>query len=367
MNLPRWGRWRKVLASLVFGAVAVCLAVFLWLKLEPVVRGCKSVSSAGYATKVIFHSGRYCLLSDLNWDKTGAPIIISKSNITLDLKGYTIRGNKEKLDQIGILLSDGITGVTIENGYIESVQVGIRAKEVRDVRISGVTFNSISWFGVHLNGAANSIANSKFTDIGVRDDGGEGDAYAVGIMAAGENFVLENNLFENVRRQPVPKDQTGEGVAIIVSENSSNFKIKNNNFVNTTDWLVDDLGIWVRGKGVSIESNNFSSLRRPIGGKFDEVNYIINNKIIVDNKFQSDDGALKKHAAVSVNMSDSSLLVIKNNSFSGYSCPVQVFSEIPKHLVLEDKNNIAVWPAGGKSCLSGVWRSDVINWPKPPK
>jgi hypothetical protein len=265
------------------------------------------------------------------------------------------------------LLSDGIRGVSIENGNIESVQVGIRAKEVHEVRVSGMNFNSISWLGLHINGYGNSVINSKFVDIGVRDDGGDGDAYAVGIMAAGANFLIENNNFKHIVRQPVLKEQLGEGVSIIVSENSSNFKIQKNTFVNTTDRTGDSLGIWARGKGMLIDSNKFLSFGRPIGGKLDEVNHVIGNEFLFPNRTQLGGDASNKHAAVSVNLRDSSLLVIKNNTFSGYYCPVQLFSEVPKHLALEAANNKADWPAGGRACMSGIWHSDVINWPEPPK
>ncbi len=361
------GRWGKALAGIVLTGAALCLGVVLWIKLEPVVRGCKSIPTAGKVTKVIFHSGRYCLLSDLNWDKAGAPIIISKSNITLDLNGFTIRGNKQKLNQVGILLSDGVSGVSIENGNIEFVQVGIRAKEVQQFRVSKVNFHSISWLGLHLNGSDNSVINSNFTDIGVRDDGSDGDAYAVGIMAAGDNFLIEKNTFSDIARQPVPQAQSGEGVSIIVSENSSNFKILNNTFKSVSSSSTENLGIWVRGKGILIASNKFISLGRPIGGKLDAANRVLGNEFKSPDSYKTNNGGSNKHAAVSVNMTDSSLLIIKNNIFSGYYCPVQLFSEVPKRLELDAENNRADWPAGGRACMSGVWHSDVINWPEPPK
>jgi hypothetical protein len=357
----------KILAGITLAGVVFCLLAFLWIKLEPAVRGCKSVSSAGRSVKVIFHSGRYCLLSDLNWDKSGAPIVISKSNIIFDLNGFAIRGNEKQPDQVGILLSDGVEGVSIENGSIESVQVGIRAQEVRDVRISGVKFSSISWVGVQLNGYAGQVQNSHFFDVGVRNDGGDGDAYAVAIMAGGEKFTIENNRFENVIRQPAPKEQEGEGVSIIISENSSDFKIRNNIFANPSNLYSNDIGIWVRGKNMLIDSNKFSSVKRPIAGKFDEVNYLLGNEFNFMGEFVSTDDGWIKHAAVAVNLTNSSLMVIKNNSFSGYSCPIQAFSEQPRHLALDADNNSAVWPVGGKSCLSGVWHSDEINWPEQPK
>lgn len=357
----------RMLLNVVLVALVLGLSALLWIKLEPVVRGCKSVSSAGKSVRVIFHSGRYCLLSDLNWDKSGAPIILSKSNIVFDLNGHTIRGNNRQPDQVGILVSEGVENVSIENGSIESFQVGIRAQEVRGVRISGVKLSSISWMGVQLNGVDGQVLNSQLIDIGGRDDGGEGDAYAVGVLAGGERFVIENNTFENVKRQPAPKDQVGEGVSILVSENSLNFKIRNNVFINSSKKYENYLGIWIRGRGMVMDSNQFVSVPRPVSGKFDQDNYLLGNDFNFADQPAPSQGGEMNHAAVALNLSNSSLMVLKNNSFTGYSCPIQVFSEDARPLALETENNRATWPVGGRSCQSGVWHSDLINWPQQPR
>jgi hypothetical protein len=100
-------------------------------------------------------SGKYYLTSDLTAVATGWNIVITASNVVLDLNGQRITGTGK---QSGILVNDA-SGVTIKNGGIGGLQLAVYLYAATDCIVDGVsattTSNSIS----DIFGVGNRILN----------------------------------------------------------------------------------------------------------------------------------------------------------------------------------------------------------------
>ncbi len=293
---------------------------------------CLAIPSDGMKTVEISKSGSYCLREDLPWDQSGVAIRISGESIKLDLNGHSIQGRDEVLNQIGVLVDEKSSGISIENGAIKSVQVGVRAGNVSDLRISDVDFQFISWFGVHVSGDNNAVLDSTFSNIGHFYDGQSGDAYAVAILAGGEKMTIQRNEFRNVVRQPVDPDWVGEGVSILVSEGSEDFRIEENLFFNNAERSKNTIGLWARIKNVAVLKNNFNNIERPVEGAYDGVVELQGNKFSTavhsPSRERNPPGQLKVTPAVAMKFSKGTSGVFVGNGFRGYSCPVKLSGEV---------------------------------------
>lgn len=332
---------------------------------------CSPVVSDGSAVVELDKSGLYCLNADLLWEQTGPAIRISGSNITLDLKKNIIQGNEDVPNQIGILVEEKSDDIWIKNGSVDSLEVGIRAQNVQKLSLESLDFVNISWFGAHVSGNENRVLDSRFSEIGYRDDGENDEAYAIGILGGGKSMLVENNIFNNVNRQPVDVNWVGEGVSILLSEGSDGFKILNNFFSTTLEKSPDTIGLWARTKNIVIKNNRFKNIYRPIEGAYEGATRLTGNEFEfekIDASKKEIIGARRKRGAVAMKISGSDKTVISENKFSGFTCPVLISSTVAVNLNLESKNNKAIWSNGRRFCNSGgVWHSNVINWPEPPK
>lgn len=356
-----WALWRTALLALV-----LCVGTHRLAWGESKSNSCFPIPVDGKGTVELTQSGRYCMNADLPWEKAGTAIHISGANISLNLKGNSLRGNKERPDQIGILVDNESKNISIENGSIEWVQVGIRAQDVRQLHVEELNLSNISWFGIHVSGGNNVIINSRFLDIGNLDDGGAGDAYAIGILAGGQSMVIQGNKFHNVLRQPVVAPEIGEGVSILLSEESNNISIVGNSISNDFDKIKDTIGLWARAENVTIDENQFNNIERPIEGAYGGMMALTRNVFKYAAKINKTNSQ-KKYRAVAMKFNDSSSGLIYKNDFSGYSCPIQISGEVMRLVVKSESNNV-VLPGGRRLCEGkGVWHADGIHWLSSPR
>jgi len=102
-----------------------------------------SIPSSGI---VISAPGTYVLGNDITWSPTGAgqAISIVSSDVTLDLKGYTLSSTTTQFNTIGILATQ-VANVTIKNGTIANLALnGIQCNKCVNVLIKKVTVDGLN-------------------------------------------------------------------------------------------------------------------------------------------------------------------------------------------------------------------------------
>lgn len=143
-----------------------------------------STASTGDGLFVIGASGNYELYTDLspvNVANTNPVILITASNVTLDLKGKSIFAPSTELNKItaAIEIADGVNNVTIRNGVIS----GIAGSD-------GITAPAdYSGYGILVNkNAATSITHVKLEDLTIFGCG------CFGVSISNCNDLTMNNV-----------------------------------------------------------------------------------------------------------------------------------------------------------------------------
>ena len=101
-------------------------------------------------------SGKYYLTSNLAAVGTGWSIVITASNVVLDLDGQVITG---AANQLGILI-DGASGVTVKNGgAARGLVFGVYLLNATDCTVENVSATTASTPITDVNGKGNRIVN----------------------------------------------------------------------------------------------------------------------------------------------------------------------------------------------------------------
>ena len=91
---------------------------------------------------------------------TGDGIVVGASGITIDLKGFTIRGDRD-LGDYGIDDSAGYDNITIKNGLIRNFYLGVDADGAADsVSVSSLVANGNSVYGILIVGDSAKVQSS---------------------------------------------------------------------------------------------------------------------------------------------------------------------------------------------------------------
>ncbi len=179
--------------------------------------------------------GHYCLTRDIIVAGAVIALTISTSDVSLDLGGFTVRGN-DAVGSYGIHITSGRTGIHISNGTVRDFQFGLDAGIALYVHIDEV--HAISNVrGIQL-GARNVLTRCSATantETGIYAPGSESvvrECSALwnssdGIAVAGVNVLVErsyatSNLNEDIRTTAsatvIRENTTGD---IILLQNGS--------------------------------------------------------------------------------------------------------------------------------------------------
>jgi parallel beta-helix repeat protein len=142
---------------------------------------------------------------------TGHGILVAAAGITIDLKGFAIRGDGGASDY-GVAASNGFDKVTIKNGAVRNFDTGVYAV-ADDVRVSGVvasgnndgivvagaaalvtssTGSGNYGFGIYVQGAGGRIASSGAfgNAAGIRIDGANGRVTSSSASGNGDHGIV---------------------------------------------------------------------------------------------------------------------------------------------------------------------------------
>ncbi len=166
---------------------------------------------------VIDEAGSYVLVTDLSLSSNStadAAIIITASGVTLDLNGHQITG-PGGLQGVGILV-DGAKGVTIRNGHIAYMFIGVRVAGNSNVKLNDLNIRGMDIpvaapppeIGVMIAQSQNvevEDVNISRTGLGVFVRGGQstGNRIANNTITAGDNGAFA------ICYNPTPDDPEG--------------------------------------------------------------------------------------------------------------------------------------------------------------
>ena len=175
----------------------------------------------------------------------GNGLVITASNITVDLAGHRIFGTADASDnRVGVELT-GVTGVTVTGSATTTTVMGNVDGFASGVGIDGGSGNTITQLDVHDNaGPASTSAN-------------RGDGIVIGSLNASANNVISNDV--------VSHNGVFDGIGVFSAASTGNqilnSQITNNNipFSTTLSGMLDDgvnLGFGLEGSNDTTISGN---------------------------------------------------------------------------------------------------------------
>lgn len=188
---------------------------------------------------------------------------ICADNVLLDLNGHSIECEKNETGRpsFGVHALNQ-SNVHIFNGKISGCVFGVHASYGNKNSVQGIDFSDCNYIGINMGGSGNIIRGCYFANI----VGYPVEAYAIGINNPGSNFIIEGNTFRNLTRQPgVAKQIKGEGVGVLISNDSCGGIIRGNWFENRHG--DQSIGIWTGiGSTAIVSENCFTECKAPVSG-----------------------------------------------------------------------------------------------------
>ena len=181
---------------------------------------------------------------------TGDGIVAGASGITIDLKGLTIRGDRDVGDY-GIDDSAGFDHITIRNGLIRNFYVGVEAEGDADsVSVSSLVANGNSIYGISINGDSAKIQSSTTSGNTTAGVFIGGDFAQITSLTAGGNGsygTIVGGDFARIKSSSAAGNSAAIGFEVIgdSAQVTSSSAIGNG---------ID--GIYVSGDAASIKSNH---------------------------------------------------------------------------------------------------------------
>lgn len=283
------------------------------------------------SSKISKH-GEYRLSKNL----TTNGLIIDTSNVTLDLAGYRIKSNvKEFNDFSGIEIKQGVDNVKIINGTIEGFKYGINGKNNDGLTIENIEIKDTKIVGILLDDIKNATIKNSTIDNVYTDINGfahyKHEAYAIGIQITGDNVILDANTFRDIRRQKSPTDEIGEGVAILIINNSKDIQINKNKIEFEKERIDNTIGIWIgTGSEVTIKNNTILNAERSIATR-EVFAKIEGNKIYLESP------SLKDSYGIFLTQAEAASSVSNNFIKGPITQPLTVFY---KEKSLDSTNNV---------------------------
>lgn len=191
MRLSRW-------------AILRGLAVIAIVVSPKAARAVITCAPPNFIALVLDQPGKYVLTDDIDCNSGELGVLISSSNVSLNLAGHYVYGGLFA----GIVINDGLANVKIRGGgpacdsftapcpLVNGTTVAIEVNDDQDVRISGIRTGSIGP-GITLNGGTNIHLTGNLA----------------GIEAAGvSDSVFSNNFLEGVSGISLEDGSTGNNV-----------------------------------------------------------------------------------------------------------------------------------------------------------
>lgn len=195
---------------------------------------------------VITTPGNYKLGNHLTYTPSnGSAIEIQADDVTLDLKGFTLRGSAGSSTQAMGIHASNRSNITIRNGTISGFLYGVRADSntqqvAQNYLLEDLRVTDNWYFGLWVASANALLRNNAILRTG-------GTSFSTSftrptpVRISGSNARLENSVISGLVRSPFTEEFMG--VHVTAAPDST---VTKNIFANTSD-IEDTWGSWVNG------------------------------------------------------------------------------------------------------------------------
>jgi hypothetical protein len=173
-------------------------------------------------------------------------IVVGAAGITIDLKGFTLRGDRT-LNTWGVDNSSGFDGVTIKNGVVRDFQAGVAAFQADKFSVANVVAAGNLGSGIAVTGALASIRSSSAVgnpSVGIDLVGTSAKIQAstasgnqIGISVLGDSATVRSSVAEG---------NAGTGILVEGALAKIQSSVASGNDLD---------GIFVSGEGASLSRN----------------------------------------------------------------------------------------------------------------
>lgn len=215
---------------------------------------CTEVPSAPFT---ITAQGLWCLKHDLTTNQTsGAAIVITANNVTLDLNGWKVGGQAAGPNTGASGIESNAVNVTVKNGTVRGFYYGVLLIG-RGAVVENLLLDQNTSHGIWVSGQDTIVRNNQVVDTGGQTlNNGEA---TTGIRALGTGSLIEHNSVSNLIDTIVSAE-----VGILVLGTNS---LVRNNFITDTAKPTSggsSWGISANTTFVSVDQNTISNFNRGI-------------------------------------------------------------------------------------------------------
>ena len=177
----------------------------------------------------ITEPGTYVLANDIV--ASGNAIVITCSDVVLDLNGHSISGQNNAGSQAAGVLALDCQNVSVGNGQISGFAYGVWLSDTSETYslvsnsiVHDLVITDCSFRGVRVEGSGNVVRDNSITGIGGASFAE--NAYAMGVETYGANGLIAGNVIHDVRGGG--SSDLGEGVGVCLSQGASGTQVLSN-------------------------------------------------------------------------------------------------------------------------------------------
>lgn len=182
--------------------------------------------------------GTHCLTRS-RWTSmtSGAAITINANNVTLDMRGWTLRGLGGGTSTSAVGVFSARHRVTVRNGVILGFQTGVHLSG-RGALVEDLLLDRNRLIGIHVEGESAVVRRNRVLNTGGWTQLTDTQAY--GILNAGERSLIDGNTISGL-------EAVGAGVEFGIRVDHSDFVTVRDNVLNDEDkpagggssWAID--------------------------------------------------------------------------------------------------------------------------------
>jgi parallel beta-helix repeat protein len=179
---------------------------------------------------------------------TGHGVVITASNVTLDLMGFTLSGDRASSDY-GVFIDGSTAGtlqnIVVRNGTLSTFGNGVYAESIKNNRFENLVITTNSLYGIYFYGGSSQCNNNTLANCTINDNS------SYGIYFYGPSGQCNNNTFANC----TINDNSNYGIYFYGDSGQCN----NNTLANC---MINDNkkdGVYLRGSHGRCNGNTFSS------------------------------------------------------------------------------------------------------------
>ena len=309
---------------IVYALVAIVSGIGLLALEAGSVRGKEIVDSAALVdwtpvpeNGIISEPGKYFLKKDLLVDRR-IGIEIQADDVTLDLRGRTLRFTDLPREGAYGIVANNRTGITIYGGVVGGFWFNIHCTQNHGLRIHDVRFDDIPYLAVNVAQSKDVvISDNEFKNFRYDLEKAEDSTYVIGINIGAEDVIIANNRFDAKPDVASAQGVEVETVFVLFSANVSTRCLVAQNDMRASEILPRSYGIWVAtGAEATIAYNLVRNMKYGVCLASDATALVCSNRFAADQPT-----AMPAIETFGINAPGAKEVLDVKNAFEGMSTP----------------------------------------------